>query len=80
MHNYLSVCRFQQYFQEKYKTNVYPTIYQIMQFIVSFYSTQEVAEGLLELVTDETKNGAILKMSKLTGKDYVVLECKKMET
>lgn len=45
-----------------------------------FYSTQEVAEGLLELVTDDTKNGAILKMSKLTGKDYVVLECKKMET
>lgn len=48
--------------------------------MVGIMTTQEVAEGLLELVTDDTKNGAILKMSKLTGKDYVVLECNKVET
>lgn len=45
-------------------------------YCISCYRTQEVAEGLLELVTDERKNGAILKMSKLYGKEYVTMEYK----
>ncbi|XP_041379737.1 15-hydroxyprostaglandin dehydrogenase [NAD(+)]-like [Gigantopelta aegis] len=34
-------------------------------------TTDYVAEGLMELIKDETKNGAILKMRKYEGKEYV---------
>lgn len=51
---------------------------RVTEFInkIGIMTTQEVAEGLLELVTDERKNGAILKMSKLYGKEYVTMEYK----
>ncbi|XP_076112393.1 15-hydroxyprostaglandin dehydrogenase [NAD(+)]-like isoform X1 [Mytilus galloprovincialis] len=51
---------------------------RVTEFVnkIGIMTTQEVAEGLLELVTDERKNGAILKMSKLYGKEYVTMEYK----
>lgn len=38
---------------------------------IGIMTVDYVAEGMLELVIDETKNGAVLALSKLQGKAYV---------
>lgn len=46
---------------------------------VGVMTPMEVAEGVLELITDTSKNGTILKMSKCNGKEYVTLEYKTLK-
>ena len=43
----------------------------LMNLYCLFYRVEYVAEGFFELVTDDSKNGAVLAMSKGQGKTYV---------
>jgi hypothetical protein len=41
---------------------------------MSCFRPDEVADAFMDLVLDETKNGAVLKVSKATGKQYCRLD------
>ncbi|CAL1528935.1 unnamed protein product [Lymnaea stagnalis] len=56
------------------KENIHaPAIATLVQKKVGVLKPEVVAEALLELLADETKTGAILKIAETTGKEYLTL-------
>ncbi|BFZ25206.1 hypothetical protein BsWGS_28245 [Bradybaena similaris] len=50
-----------------------PAVFEQIMARVGMMTPEYVAEALIELVDDQKKNGAILKIAKATGKEYHIL-------